>query len=61
MRVKAFADRADYVPEIDEGHHFNPEATLAILAGFTRNRRVMLQGLHGTDKSTHIKQVAPGN
>ena len=58
MQVKAFAERADYVPEIDEGYHFNPEVTLAILAGFTHNRRVMLQGLHGTGKSTHIEQIA---
>jgi cobaltochelatase CobS len=58
MRVQAFAERADYVPDIDEGYHFNPEVTLAILAGFTHNRRVMLQGLHGTGKSTHIEQVA---
>ncbi|MCP4187561.1 MAG: AAA domain-containing protein [Gammaproteobacteria bacterium] len=58
LRVQAFAERVDYVPDIDEGYHFNPEVTLAILAGFTHNRRVMLQGLHGTGKSTHIEQVA---
>ncbi len=58
LKVQAFAERADYVPDIDEGYHFNPEVTLAILAGFTHNRRVMLQGLHGTGKSTHIEQVA---
>jgi len=57
-RVRAFSERADYVPDIDESYHFNAEVTLAILAGFTHNRRVMLQGLHGTGKSTHIEQVA---
>ncbi len=58
MQVKGFSERADYVPDIDQGYHFNPEVTLAILAGFTHNRRVMLQGLHGTGKSTHIEQIA---
>jgi len=58
MRVRAFAEAADYVPEVDKAYHFNPEVTLAILAGFTHNRRVMLQGLHGTGKSTHIEQIA---
>ena len=57
-RVRAFSERADYVPDIDKAYHFNPEVTLAILAGFTHNRRVMLQGLHGTGKSTHIEQIA---
>lgn len=58
MQVKAFSEKVDYVPEIDTAYHFNPEVTLAILAGFTHNRRVMLQGLHGTGKSTHIEQIA---
>ncbi|MFT5219417.1 MAG: cobaltochelatase CobS [Planctomycetota bacterium] len=58
MQVNAFAETAEYVPEIDPGYHFNPEVTQAILAGFSHNRRVMLQGLHGTGKSTHIEQVA---
>lgn len=58
MQVKGFSQRSDYVPDIDEAYHFNPEVTLAILAGFTHNRRVMLQGLHGTGKSTHIEQIA---
>ena len=52
MQVKGFSERSDYVPGIDDAYHFNPEVTLAILAGFTHNRRVMLQGLHGTGKST---------
>lgn len=58
MQVMAFAEPADLVPELDPDYHFNAEVTLAILAGFTHNRRVMLQGLHGTGKSTHIEQVA---
>jgi cobaltochelatase CobS len=58
MQVRAFAEAADYVPDVDKAYHFNPEVTLAILAGFTHNRRVMLQGLHGTGKSTHIEQIA---
>jgi cobaltochelatase CobS len=58
LRVPAFAERDDHVPEIDAAYRFNPDVTLAILAGFSRNRRVMVQGLHGTGKSTHIEQVA---
>lgn len=58
MQVMAFAEKADYVPEVDPGYHFNAEVTMAILAGFNHNQRVMLQGLHGTGKSTHIEQVA---
>jgi cobaltochelatase CobS len=58
LMVPAFSEPDDHVPEIDEVYRFNPEVTLAILAGFTRNRRVMVQGLHGTGKSTHIEQVA---
>jgi cobaltochelatase CobS len=58
LQVHAFAETGDMVPELDPGYHFNPEVTLAILAGFEHNRRVMLQGLHGTGKSTHIEQIA---
>jgi cobaltochelatase CobS len=58
LTAPAFAERDDHVPEIDTAYRFNPEVTLAILAGFTRNRRVMVQGMHGTGKSTHIEQVA---
>ena len=57
MRVKAFADRTDRVPEIDTTYKFDPDTTLAILAGYAYNRRVMIQGYHGTGKSTHIEQV----
>ena len=58
MMVPAFSERDDHVPEVDSVYRFNPDVTLAILAGFTRNRRVMVQGLHGTGKSTHLEQVA---
>ena len=58
LMVPAFGERDDHVPEIDAVYRFNPEVTLAILAGFSRDRRVMLQGMHGTGKSTHIEQVA---
>jgi cobaltochelatase CobS len=58
MRVKGFAERSDRVPEIDTTYKFDPDTTLAILAGFAHNRRVMIQGYHGTGKSTHIEQVA---
>jgi cobaltochelatase CobS len=58
LTVPAFGTRDDHVPEIDPAYRFNPDVTLAILAGFTRDRRVMVQGLHGTGKSTHIEQVA---
>jgi len=58
MKVKGFADRTDRVPELDSTYKFDRDTTLAILAGFTHNRRVMIQGYHGTGKSTHIEQVA---
>jgi cobaltochelatase CobS len=58
LSVPAFAERDAHVPEIDAVYRFNPDVTLALLAGFTRNRRVLVQGLHGTGKSTHIEQVA---
>ncbi len=58
MEVPAFSTPNDYVPELDPDYRFNRETTLAILAGFAYNRRVMIQGYHGTGKSTHIEQVA---
>ena len=58
LQVPAFGERDDHVPEIDTAYRFNPDVTLAILAGFMCNRRVMVQGMHGTGKSTHIEQVA---
>ena len=58
MIVKGFAEPSERVPERDETYKFDPDTTLAILAGFSHNRRVMIQGYHGTGKSTHIEQVA---
>ncbi|MCJ7872492.1 cobaltochelatase subunit CobS [Marinovum sp. 2_MG-2023] len=58
MMVKGFAERSDRVPDVDQTYKFDPDTTLAILAGFSHNRRVMIQGYHGTGKSTHIEQVA---
>ena len=58
LQVPAFSQTTEYVPEIDEAYRFDAGTTLAILAGFAHNRRVMIQGYHGTGKSTHIEQVA---
>src|SRR3954469_13665657 len=58
MEVPAFSVRTEHVPDIDTSYKFDRETTLAILAGFAYNRRVMIQGYHGTGKSTHIEQVA---
>jgi len=58
MKVPAFSKADERVPDIDEAYVFDPDTTLAILAGFAFNRRVMIQGYHGTGKSTHIEQVA---
>jgi cobaltochelatase CobS len=58
FQIPAFNKPSDLVPAVDPSYQLNPEATLAILAGFAFNRRVMLQGMHGTGKSTHIEQVA---
>src|SRR6195952_1504650 len=58
MDVPAFSVRTEHVPDFDSAYKFDRETTLAILAGFSYNRRVMIQGYHGTGKSTHIEQVA---
>ncbi len=58
LEVPAFSSSDDHVPALDESYRFDPETTLAILAGFRENRRVLIQGFHGTGKSTHIEQVA---
>ncbi len=58
LRVPAFSERTEHVPAIDEAYRFDRDVTLAILAGFSQNRRVLVQGYHGTGKSTHIEQVA---
>ena len=58
MMVPAFSQAVEHVPEIDETYRFDHPTTMCILAGFAFNRRVMIQGYHGTGKSTHIEQVA---
>ncbi|MDX2306984.1 MAG: cobaltochelatase subunit CobS [Hyphomicrobium sp.] len=58
MEVPAYAQASEHVPDVDPDYLFNRDVTLAILAGFKHNRRVMVQGYHGTGKSTHIEQVA---
>ncbi len=58
MEVPAFSVRTEHVPDLDPAYRFDRDTTLAILAGFAFNRRVMIQGYHGTGKSTHIEQVA---
>jgi cobaltochelatase CobS len=58
LEVPAFSATEDHVPDMDEAYRFDRDTTLAILAGFAFNRRVMIQGYHGTGKSTHIEQVA---
>jgi len=57
-QIPAFSAPTEHVPELDESYVFDSDTTLAILAGFAHNRRVMIQGYHGTGKSTHIEQVA---
>ncbi|CAN7264992.1 cobaltochelatase subunit CobS [Phenylobacterium sp. LjRoot219] len=58
MKVPAFSERDPHVPDVDPAYKFDPETTRAIVAGFAFDRRVMVQGYHGTGKSTHIEQVA---
>src|SRR6476469_1008760 len=58
MEVPAFSEADERGPDLDPAYVFDPDTTLAICAGFARNRRVMVQGYHGTGKSTHIEQVA---
>ena len=58
MQINAFSKKNEYVPKIDSDYKFDKDTTLAILAGFSFNKRVLIQGYHGTGKSTHIEQVA---
>ena len=58
MEVEAFSKKTDYVPDIDKTYKFDKDTTLAILSGFSFNKRVLVQGYHGTGKSTHIEQIA---
>ncbi|MDC3113497.1 AAA family ATPase [Gammaproteobacteria bacterium] len=56
--VRGYKDKTDWVPQVDESYVFDKDTTLSLLAGFEHNRRVMVQGFHGTGKSTHIEQIA---
>ena len=58
FEIHAFEEKSQYVPEIDETYLFDEKTTIAILAGFAFNSRVLIQGMHGTGKSTHIEQIA---
>ncbi len=58
MEVNGFSKKNEYVPKLDPDYKFDRDTTLAILAGFSFNKRVLIQGYHGTGKSTHIEQVA---
>ncbi len=58
MKVAAFSKKNQFVPKIDTDYKFDKDTTLSILAGFSFNKRVLIQGYHGTGKSTHIEQVA---
>jgi cobaltochelatase CobS len=58
MEVPAFSQKTEFVPDIDNAYCFDKDTTLSILAGFVHNRRVMVQGFHGTGKSSHIEQIA---
>jgi cobaltochelatase CobS len=58
MMLPAFSTRDSHVPDFDDAYRFDPQTTLAICAGLAHDRRVMIQGYHGTGKSTHIEQVA---
>ena len=58
LEVPAFSEADERVPDLDPAYVFDPDTTMAICAGFASNRRVMVQGYHGTGKSTHIEQVA---
>jgi len=58
LQVDAFSEKNDYVPDIDKNYIFDRDTTVAILSGFAFNKRVLVQGYHGTGKSTHIEQIA---
>src|SRR6201984_3764148 len=58
MECPAYSKAAEHVPDLDQDYVFDRETTLAVLAGFAHNRRVMISGYHGTGKSTHVEQGA---
>ena len=58
LEIDAFEKKNEFVPEIDKNYKFDKDTTIAILSGFSFNKRVLVQGYHGTGKSTHIEQIA---
>ena len=58
MKVEGFSKKNEYVPDIDKHYKFDRDTTLAIIAGFKYNKKVIIHGYHGTGKSTHIEQIA---
>ena len=58
MEMPAFSQKTEYVPDLDETYCFDHDTTLAIMVAFAHNRRLLIQGYHGTGKSTHVEQVA---
>jgi len=58
LEVNAFEKKNEFVPDIDKNYKFDKDTTIAILSGFSFNKRVLVQGYHGTGKSTHIEQIA---
>ena len=58
MEINAFSKKNEFVPKIDQDYKFDRDTTLAVLSGFAFNKRVLIQGYHGTGKSTHIEQIA---
>ena len=58
MEIDAFSKKNEFVPKVDQDYKFDRDTTLAVLSGFAYNKRVLIQGYHGTGKSTHIEQVA---
>ena len=58
MEMPAFSEKTEYVPDLDETYCFDHDTTLAIMVAFAHNRRLLIQGYHGTGKSTHVEQVA---
>ncbi len=58
MELDSFSKKNEFVPKIDQNYKFDKDTTLAVLSGFAFNKRVLIQGYHGTGKSTHIEQIA---
>ena len=58
LKIPAFSNKTDLVPKIDKNYFFDNDTTISILTGFSENKRVLIQGYHGTGKTTHIEQIA---